>query len=96
LDVTAQAIEVNVNIVHTWRGDLKVSLVSPAGEELVLINRTGGSRDDIVQAFRSSDEPDLFAPLIGASARGDWRLRVADMARRDVGTIAKWGLAITY
>jgi subtilisin family serine protease len=96
LDVAAQAVEVNVNIVHTWRGDLKVSLVPPAGEELVLINRTGGSRDDIVQAFRSSDEPDLFAPLIGASAQGEWRLRVADLARRDVGMIVKWGLAITY
>ena len=38
----------------------------------------------------------LFAGLVGASAAGDWRLKVKDKTPRDSGTIVKWGLAIGY
>ena len=96
LDVTIKDIEVQVDIKHTWRGDLRLILEPPQGDEIILLNRTGGGQDDIVQSFRSSAEPELFGPLIGASAKGDWHLRVVDMAKRDVGVIVKWGLAVTY
>jgi subtilisin-like proprotein convertase family protein len=96
LDVAVKDIEVSIDIRHTWRGDLRVALTSPQGNEIVLVDRTGGSQDDIIQSFRSTDEPELFAPLIGNSARGNWRMKVVDMARQDVGVISKWGLAITY
>ena len=42
---------VAVNIVHTYKGDLKVDLVAPDGSVYVLHNRTGGSADNIVQTF---------------------------------------------
>ena len=96
LDVAVKDIEVSIDIRHTWRGDLRVVFTSPQGNEIVLVDRTGGSQDDIIQSFRSTDEPELFAPLMGNSARGNWRMKVVDMARQDVGVITKWGLAITY
>lgn len=96
LDVDVREIAVNVEIKHTWRGDLRVILRTPGGEEVVLQERSGGSQDDLVRSYRSIDEPDLFAPVIGGPAQGDWGLQVVDLAARDVGTLVKWGLAVTY
>jgi len=96
LDVAIKEIEINLEIRHTWRGDLRVILMSPNGEEIMLENRTGGSQDDIIKSFRSSAEPDLFESIVGSSAEGDWRLKVMDLAQQDVGVLAKWGLAVTY
>lgn len=88
-------IEVSVKIRHTWSGDLRLTLKTPAGKELILQDRIGGSKDDVIKTFRSSDDPQLSS-LIGISAQGDWRLEVRDMAQQDVGVINNWGLAITY
>ena len=96
LDVDVREIAVDVEIKHTWRRDLRVILTTPAGDEIVLQERTGGGQDDLVRTYRSTDEPDLFAPVLGASARGDWGLKVLDMAASDVGVLVKWALAITY
>jgi subtilisin-like proprotein convertase family protein len=98
LNVAIQAIEVDVEIRHTYRGDLRLTLKPPAGmaNEMVLENRTGGSADDIVKSYRSTAEPQLFAQVIGNPADGQWVLRVEDKGKRDVGVIVKWGLAITY
>ena len=85
-----------MDIRHTYRADLQVILQPPQGNGIVLHDRTGGSQDDVVRTFRSDNEPELFASVVGASAKGDWRLKVVDMAREDVGFVKKWGLAITY
>jgi subtilisin-like proprotein convertase family protein len=96
LNVNVNEIDVNVEIKHTWRGDLRVSLKSPNGTEITLVNRSGGSTDDIIRSFRSSDDPSLFTNILNSTAQGDWRLKIEDMASQDVGVLVKWGLAITY
>lgn len=96
MEVNAQGLEVSLEIRHTWRGDLRITLQTPQGAEILLVDRTGGSQDDVVRSFRSSDDPALFSGVIGAPALGDWRLKVMDMARQDVGVLVKWGLAVTY
>jgi subtilisin-like proprotein convertase family protein len=96
LDVIANEIAVNVEVKHTWRGDLRVILKAPGGDEMVLQERGGQGEDDLIRSYRSTDEPDLFAPVLGVSAQGNWSLRVLDMAAQDVGVLVKWGLAITY
>lgn len=96
LEVNSQDLEINVEIRHSWRGDLRLILTPPQGGEITLVDRTGGSQDDIVRSFRSSDDPGLFSSVLGTSARGEWRLKVMDMARQDVGVLVKWGLAVTY
>ncbi|MFD8307078.1 M4 family metallopeptidase [Streptomyces sp. NPDC059690] len=75
---------VYVNIVHTYRGDLTVDLVGPNGTVYSLLNRSGGSADNVDQTF-----------TIDASAQplnGTWKLRVQDRASIDVGYIARWQL----
>ncbi len=96
LGVSIKAIEVSVEIRHTYSGDLQVVLQPPNGNEIVLQDRSGGSGDDIVKRFRSENLPALFADIMGKPAEGNWKLKVKDMARDDVGVLAKWGLAITY
>jgi subtilisin family serine protease len=96
LEVSVKEIEISLEIRHTWRGDLQVFLKSPNSEEIMLENRTGGSQDDIVKSYRSNAEPMLFESIVGGPAKGDWHLKVLDLAKQDVGVIMKWGLAITY
>ncbi|MFJ3308773.1 M4 family metallopeptidase [Streptomyces sp. NPDC086549] len=76
--------EVYVKIVHTYRGDLTVDLVGPDGTVYSLLNRSGGSADNVDQTF-----------TVDASAQpvsGTWILRVQDHDRIDVGYIDQWRL----
>jgi subtilisin family serine protease len=75
---------VAVNIVHTYVGDLVVSLVAPDGTTYTLRSRTGGSADNIVQTYTVN--------LSGEAMNGTWNLRVADQAGGDVGYINSWSL----
>ncbi|WP_181801610.1 M4 family metallopeptidase [Streptomyces shenzhenensis] len=78
------ATQVYVKIIHTYRGDLTVDLVGPDGTVYSLLNRSGGSADNVDQTF-----------TVDASAQpltGTWRLRVQDHAAIDVGYIDQWRL----
>ena len=75
---------VEVHIVHTFRGDLVVSLVAPDGTVYTLLNRSGGSADNVDQTFTVN--------LSLEAADGTWRLRVQDAASIDVGFINSWTL----
>jgi subtilisin-like proprotein convertase family protein len=39
-------INVTLNLTHTWDGDLEISLISPAGTNVLLVNRRGSSGDN--------------------------------------------------
>lgn len=95
-NVAIDQLEVSIDIQHTWRGDLQVKLLPPQGGEIMLVDRTGGYQDDIVITLRSTDAPDLFASILGSSAEGNWRLKIIDTAKQDVGVLRKWGVAVTY
>ncbi len=43
---TVEAVEVTVDISHTWTNDLNLTLRSPDGTEVILVDREGGFRDD--------------------------------------------------
>ncbi|MFJ4778342.1 M4 family metallopeptidase [Streptomyces sp. NPDC088762] len=80
----SSALKVDVNIVHTYVGDLRVDLVAPDGSVYNLRNRTGGSADNIVQSFTVNASSEV--------AQGVWKLRVADLASLDTGYINSWKL----
>lgn len=86
-------VEVAVDISHPYIGDLRVSLVSPAGTEVVLHAGTGGNSDDIVATYTPATTPDL-AQLAGQPLAGNWTLKVADLAAEDVGKLNRWGLTL--
>ncbi|MCS6885963.1 MAG: M4 family metallopeptidase, partial [Blastocatellia bacterium] len=72
---------------HTYRGDLRVKLVSPSGKEVTLHDRTGGSADDL--KFEVSRSEFANEPI-----NGDWKLVVEDLAAQDEGVLKSWGLKI--
>ncbi|MFK0231647.1 M4 family metallopeptidase [Streptomyces vinaceus] len=78
------ALKVDVNIVHTYVGDLVVDLVAPDGTVYNLRNRSGGSADNIVQQFTVNASSEV--------AQGTWKLRVRDAATLDTGKIDSWKL----
>ena len=85
--VTVESIQVRVEIVHPFRGDIEIRLTSPAGE-------TG-----LLQASSGDANPDLFATFdvvlaAGDSADGDWVLNVRDVGPMDLGTLQFWSIGI--
>jgi subtilisin family serine protease len=78
--------QVTVNIVHTYRGDLVVDLIAPNGTVRNLLNRSGGSADNVNQTFT--------ADLSSIPANGTWSLRVRDAAAADIGRIDSWTIKV--
>ena len=84
--LTARSITVDVQIAHTWIGDLRIVL-EHGGTQATLWDRAGGSTRDIRRTFA----PTSFN---GAAARGDWTLHVYDLAAADTGTLERWSLVV--
>ncbi|MFO7653765.1 MAG: C25 family cysteine peptidase [Candidatus Krumholzibacteriia bacterium] len=91
------AVEVWVDITHTYIGDLTVTLTSARGTDVVLHARSGGSADDLVGWYPATLTPagDLDL-LIGEEMQGDWTLTVSDGAGGDVGALNEWCVRLTY
>lgn len=90
--VTAN-FNVDVNITHTYIGDLVVTLTSPAGTNVILHNRTGSSADNIVGNYPGTLTPaQPLSALIGQALDGSWKLKIQDLASIDVGTLNTWGI----
>jgi subtilisin-like proprotein convertase family protein len=82
-------LSLSLNITHTYRGDLKVTLISPGGTQLVVHDRVGGSADNLVITNQA------ITAFNGQAAAGTWRLLVQDLASIDTGALGSWSLTIT-
>ena len=79
------ALQVGVDIKHTWRGDLVVDLLAPDGTAYRLKNSSGGdSADDVIATYTVNASAE--------TANGTWKLRVRDVAAQDTGYIDRWQL----
>ncbi|WP_432021999.1 M4 family metallopeptidase [Streptomyces parvus] len=79
------ALKVDVNISHTWRGDLVIDLVAPDGTAYRLKNSSAGdSADNVVATYTVNASSEV--------ANGVWKLRVQDVARQDTGKINSFKL----
>jgi Zn-dependent metalloprotease len=78
-------LQVAVDIVHSYIGDLKVELVAPDGSAYTLKGYgTGGSADNINTTYTVNASSEV--------ANGVWKLRVQDNAAADTGYINSWKL----
>ncbi|HVK22027.1 MAG TPA: proprotein convertase P-domain-containing protein [Actinokineospora sp.] len=89
--VTGQAgnapstLKVNVDIKHTWRGDIVIDLVAPDGTAYRLKNSSSNdSADNIITTYTVNASTEV--------ANGTWKLKVQDVARYDTGYIDAWSL----
>ncbi|MEU0041312.1 M4 family metallopeptidase, partial [Streptomyces sp. NPDC006333] len=76
---------VDVNIVHTWRGDLVIDLVAPDGSTYRLKNfSSSDSADNVQETYTVNASSEV--------ANGTWKLKVQDQAAQDTGYINSWKL----
>jgi subtilisin-like proprotein convertase family protein len=89
-DITIEHVLINLNISHTWAGDLVVTLISPDGTESVLVDRPGSSAaGDYRGGINFTMETNASW---GESSAGTWTLQIQDMEGNDVGTLNSWSL----
>ncbi|MDH2408039.1 M4 family metallopeptidase [Streptomyces chitinivorans] len=77
-------LKVDVDIVHTYRGDLVIDLVAPDGSTYRLKNSSWDSGDDVRASYTVNASSE--------AASGTWKLRVRDVYRSDSGYIDSWKL----
>lgn len=94
---TVAGINLDIDITHTWRGDLVVRLTDPSGTTHTLWSRSGAGADDLVGNFNQTLAPSgtgavAIASFVGASGDGTWTLTVVDAEADDEGTLNEWTL----
>ena len=87
-------IKVDVDIRHTYRGDLLVTITSPTGHMETLHAQTGQGADNLIAIYDSASAG-VLAGMVGQSMKGDWVLNVSDRVARDRGRLRSWSLALT-
>ncbi|MER5786728.1 M4 family metallopeptidase, partial [Streptomyces mobaraensis] len=81
----SSALKVDVNITHSYRGDLTIDLVAPNGKTWRLKNSDAwDSAADVSETYT--------VDASSVSANGTWKLKVQDVYSGDSGTIDKWRL----
>ncbi|AIS01152.1 S8 family peptidase [Streptomyces glaucescens] len=79
------ALQVGVDITHTYRGDLVIDLVAPDGSAYRLkSSSTSDSADNVLTTYTVNAS--------GEVANGTWKLRVRDVAAQDTGRLNSWKL----
>ncbi len=79
--------KLTIDIEHTYKGDLRVDLYTPANEEISVFGGAGGGDNDV----RGTFDLELPAKTMGP---GVWRLVVSDHAALDAGTLGSWTLQL--
>ncbi|MFE1441229.1 S8 family serine peptidase [Streptomyces sp. NPDC058739] len=79
------ALQVGVNITHTYRGDLVIDLVAPDGSTYRLKSSSSSdSADNVNTTYTVNASSEV--------ANGTWKLRVQDVYSADSGTLNSWKL----
>lgn len=84
-----EAVQIEVDITHTYVGDLGIELTSPSGtkSQLMLIN-SGVIQEDINKSVLLSNA------FYMENAMGTWTLKIIDGANQDTGTLNNWKINI--
>ena len=101
---------VNLNLTHTYTGDLVLELKAPSGDIIVLSDRRGGAGDNFINTsfsmsastpiasgstpFTGTYVPDEFFSLLSGDVNGVWELKAIDLAGVDTGRIQNWTLTL--
>lgn len=80
-DFRVEHVELTVDITHTYRGDLQITLTSPEGTSSTLAEVHGDANNNY------SNWTFMTARSWGENARGTWTLNISDRANGDDGTL---------
>ena len=89
-------LTITLNISHSYKGDLRVTLRGPSGVSVTLHDMTGSSGNDIIGTYSTSGgsltPADSLAAFIGQPGSGTWTLEIYDGAGGDTGQLNSWVL----
>ncbi|NJP06456.1 MAG: S8 family serine peptidase [Chloroflexaceae bacterium] len=86
--LSLEHVEVVLNVVHSYRGDLEIRLISPGGTESVLAEPHGDPNSNYDQwRFMSVRHWDELSA-------GAWRLELIDRGAEDEGIFVSWELIL--
>ncbi len=83
-DIPIGSLKVELNVEHTYMGDLIITL-SKGDTTVTLHNRQGGGTDNLNDTISVTE-------FDGTSAQGEWTLHVSDNAGQDLGQVTSWTL----
>lgn len=104
-----QSVKVNMDIDHSWIGDLTITLESPSGKKAVLLSELCGNEDQLNLIFSGEGSgtipcppvsQNIFAPeetfdiFTGEEGAGTWKLLVSDGVELDGGMLKSWNLEL--
>ena len=99
----------NLNISHSFIRDLQISLRSPSGLEVIVLDQICAGEDNISMTLDDEGETTIPCPPVdggnyeptnalsafdGTNSLGDWVLTVSDLASGDEGIINGWSLEV--
>jgi len=83
-DLNDETATVNVDITHTYRGDLKIKLKSPNGTIYKLKSKDkNDDREDVQESYIID---------ISGDASGKWKLIIKDKVKKDEGQLNSWSI----
>ena len=85
-----EAVQIRVNITHTFDGDLGIELMSPAGTRSVLKNIADG----YAGAANLTNQVFLSNAFYGENPAGVWTIKVVDGFAGDTGTLTGWAIRV--
>jgi len=94
---TIDKLYVHLDVMHTARGDLRITLVAPDGAQVLLADASLDRAADIHATYGLDAQPaQSLAVFHGKAAAGEWQLRIADVHPKDVGTLLDWSLIVQF
>lgn len=108
LDGSLTDVDINIDIFHTWAGDLEIFLTSPEGTTVLLVDNEGSGANAVPTTFddEATTPASSFPGVPGASfipeqalaafdgedPNGTWTLTIDDTAGADTGELYDWHL----
>nr|VFK39652.1 MAG: M6 family metalloprotease domain-containing protein [Candidatus Kentron sp. SD]VFK45082.1 MAG: M6 family metalloprotease domain-containing protein [Candidatus Kentron sp. SD]VFK78264.1 MAG: M6 family metalloprotease domain-containing protein [Candidatus Kentron sp. SD] len=83
------ALGLQVDISHTYAGDLKIEFLTPHGKATLKEQDIEDHTDDWRRAYN-------IGGLEGKPMAGNWSLKVIDVASGDIGILNSWKLTVRY
>ena len=92
-------VDIELDLLHTYIGDLIVEVTSPEGTIVRLHDRSGGSEDDLHRYYDEEggdlpEGPGMLSDWEGEIVTGTWTMSVSDNAGADQGSLEHWALKI--
>ena len=92
-------VDIELDLTHTYIGDLEVDVTSPEGTTVRLHDRSGGGDDDLHMYYDEQggdlpEGPGMLSDWEGEIVTGTWTMTVTDNAGADTGTLDHWALKI--